>query len=125
MKRHDFNSCLFLGFSGSLEPLAMSVVEVKGLNYTHLNGTPALRNVDLDLPAGSRTLLIGGNGVGKSTLLQILGESIPYCSRELFLTCLAAGKRMVKGEKVAILGHDVFRQSPKVRSRHNPDYKPL
>ena len=45
----------------------MSVVEVKGLNYTHINGTPALHNVDLDLPAGSRTLLIGGNGVGKST----------------------------------------------------------
>jgi len=55
----------------------MSVVEVKGLSYTHLNGTPALRNVDLDLPTGSRTLLIGGNGVGKSTLLQILGTSIP------------------------------------------------
>ena len=53
----------------------MSVIEVKGLNYTHLNGTPALHNVDLDLPASSRTLLIGGNGVGKSTLLQILGES--------------------------------------------------
>lgn len=61
----------------------MSVVEVKGLTYTHLNGTPALHNVDLDLPAGSRTLLIGGNGVGKSTLLQILGEGIPY-PRELF-----------------------------------------
>jgi hypothetical protein len=33
----------------------------------------------------------------------------------LLLMCLPAGKRMVKGEKVAILGHDVFRQSPKAR----------
>jgi ABC-type multidrug transport system fused ATPase/permease subunit len=71
-------------FSSSLEPLAMSVIEVKGLNYTHLNGTAALHNVDLDLPAGSRTLLIGGNGVGKSTLLQILGEGNPTFSWALF-----------------------------------------
>ena len=31
-----------------------------------------LRNVDLDLPAGQVTVLMGANGAGKSTLVKIL-----------------------------------------------------
>jgi hypothetical protein len=35
-------------------------VAVKGLNYLFPGGLPGLQDVALDLPAGSRTLLIGG-----------------------------------------------------------------
>jgi osmoprotectant transport system ATP-binding protein len=36
------------------------------------DGAPALRDVDLDIPAGRTTVLIGPSGCGKSTLLRLL-----------------------------------------------------
>lgn len=39
---------------------AAPTVAVKGLNYLFPGGVPGLQDVSLDLPAGSRTLLIGG-----------------------------------------------------------------
>lgn len=35
-------------------------IEVQGLSYKFQDGSSGLNNVDLSLPAGSRTLLIGG-----------------------------------------------------------------
>ena len=94
----------------------MSLVAVNNLTFIP-QGTsePALDNVSLSLPKGSRTLLIGANGgqslshslyqskknspppqtAGKSTLLQIL-----------------AGKKLIKGVDVKIKGLDVFFQFP-------------
>ncbi|GAA5912453.1 hypothetical protein JCM5296_004399 [Sporobolomyces johnsonii] len=65
--------------------------------YPQLNAAPrpVLDHVDLNLPRGSRCILVGANGAGKSTLLQIL-----------------AGKRLTRsGAKV--LGEDVFFNTPK------------
>ncbi|EKM59926.1 uncharacterized protein PHACADRAFT_250733, partial [Phanerochaete carnosa HHB-10118-sp] len=61
------------------------------------NVEPSLVDVCLELPKGSRTILIGANGAGKSTLLQIL-----------------AGKRLIsrQGTEVKIKDRDVFRQYP-------------
>lgn len=39
---------------------APPTVTVKGLNYLFPGGRPGLQDVAIDLPAGSRTLLIGG-----------------------------------------------------------------
>ena len=56
-------------------------VLVRGLNFTY--GAAAghrivLHDVNLALPRGSRTLLVGDNGAGKSTLLRLLaGKHIP------------------------------------------------
>lgn len=75
-----------------------SEIFVENLTYNHdPSGPPSLSNISINLPKGSRTLLIGANGAGKSTLLQIL-----------------AGKRLVTSEGAQILlkGRDVFRQSP-------------
>ena len=90
---------------------------VQNLTYFHdPSGLPTLSNINISLPKGSRTLLIGANGgvhsisvidvsvyqpsfssAGKSTLLQIL-----------------AGKRLVvsEGARILIKGCDVFRNSP-------------
>lgn len=89
---------------------------IQNLTYFHdPSGLPSLSNINISLPKGSRTLLIGANGgvhsisvidvsvyhprssAGKSTLLQIL-----------------AGKRLVISEEARILikGCDVFRNSP-------------
>lgn len=43
-----------------------NIIDVKALTYNHLsysnNATPALVDLALGLPKGSRTLLIGANG---------------------------------------------------------------
>lgn len=66
-------------------------ITVNSLSYNFPDGSSGLTNVALDLPAGSRTLLIGSNGAGKTTLLRLL-----------------SGKRMAPGGTVNIAGVDPF-----------------
>ncbi|KIK64014.1 hypothetical protein GYMLUDRAFT_427166 [Collybiopsis luxurians FD-317 M1] len=77
-------------------------VQISDLTFSHRppGGLPrdavvALKDVNLSLPKGSCTLLIGGNGAGKSTLLYIL-----------------AGKRMIQQGQVRVFGKDVFKDFP-------------
>ncbi|PCH40779.1 nucleoside triphosphate hydrolase protein [Wolfiporia cocos MD-104 SS10] len=73
-------------------------ISISNLTYAHTPGAePSLSNISMNLPKGSRTILVGANGAGKSTLLQIL-----------------AGKRLILKEDtyVHIKGRDVFRNSP-------------
>ncbi len=78
-------------------------ISVKKLTYEHRSAyddrvsEPALVDVDLELPKGSRTILIGANGAGKSTLLQLL-----------------AGKKLIRQGQVTIFGRDAFRDPPPV-----------
>ncbi len=48
-----------------------SIVEVRGLTK-RLGGRAVLQDLDLSLPAGSITVLLGSNGCGKSTLARLL-----------------------------------------------------
>lgn len=75
-------------FDQSLAPS----IDVKDLSYKFPNDTTGLYNVFLDLPPGSRTLLIGANGAGKTTLLRLL-----------------AGKRLAPAQTISIGGLDPFK----------------
>ena len=66
-------------------------IKVKGLSYKFPDGSTGLKDVTLDLPAGSRTLLIGANGAGKTTLLRLL-----------------SGKRLAPSATIRIAGVDPF-----------------
>lgn len=46
---------------------------------------PALRNISFDLPAGSRTAIVGPSGSGKSTLLSVLMDVLPASSGQILL----------------------------------------
>ncbi|GBE80084.1 P-loop containing nucleoside triphosphate hydrolase protein [Sparassis latifolia] len=73
-------------------------ISITKLTYSHAPDlSPSLSDITLDLPKGSRTILVGANGAGKSTLLQIL-----------------AGKRLISKDdtRVEVKGRDVFRHSP-------------
>jgi CCR4-NOT complex subunit CAF16 len=67
-------------------------VEVRGLDFRYRGDErQVLRGLDLALPRGVRCLLVGGNGVGKTTLLTIL-----------------AGKHLIADERVRVLGRPAF-----------------
>ncbi len=60
----------------------MSLLAVKALNQSY-GGSHTLWDVDLDVPAGSRTCLMGRNGMGKTTLLKCIMGLLPSTSSEL------------------------------------------
>ncbi|OJJ04617.1 hypothetical protein ASPVEDRAFT_54751 [Aspergillus versicolor CBS 583.65] len=68
-------------------------IHVQNLTYKFQDGSPGLTEVGLDLPAGSRTLLIGANGAGKTTLLR-----------------LVSGKRLAPSNTIAIANKDPFKE---------------
>ncbi|KAL8720726.1 MAG: hypothetical protein Q9225_002460 [Loekoesia sp. 1 TL-2023] len=67
-------------------------IAVNSLSYTFPDGSSGLRDVTLDLPPGTRTLLIGANGAGKTTLLRLL-----------------SGKRLAPSGTVSVSGVDPFK----------------
>ncbi|BFZ58322.1 CCR4-NOT regulatory complex component [Savitreella phatthalungensis] len=74
---------------------ANPAIAVKGLNFSHSPELPlSLVNINLSLPPGSTTLLVGANGAGKSTILRLL-----------------AGKRIAPQGQVFIKGKDPFRDN--------------
>ena len=60
----------------------MSVLSVKALNQFY-GGSHTLWDVSLDVPAGSRTCLMGRNGMGKTTLLKCIMGLLPAASGEI------------------------------------------
>src|SRR5689334_24044813 len=54
----------------------MSLLAIKALNQSY-GGSHTLWDVTLDVPAGSRTCLIGRNGMGKTTLLKCIMGLLP------------------------------------------------
>ena len=46
--------------------------ELKNVNFTYPNGTQALFDVDMKIPAGKSVAFVGLSGAGKSTLLNLL-----------------------------------------------------
>ncbi|KXZ47294.1 hypothetical protein GPECTOR_36g20 [Gonium pectorale] len=70
---------------------AVTAVGLQSVSYAYPGCEPFIKTCSLDLPRGSRCLLIGANGAGKTTLLQIM-----------------AGKYMVAKDSVRVLGGSPF-----------------
>ncbi|KAI9923562.1 hypothetical protein ASPWEDRAFT_24461 [Aspergillus wentii DTO 134E9] len=73
---------------------ALPSISVQGLSYKFQDGSSGLTDVNLDVPSGSRTLLIGANGAGKTTLLRLL-----------------AGKRLAPTNTITVSGSDPFKDT--------------
>lgn len=52
--------------------LVTPVFTLRHVNYAYMIGEPVLKDVSLDFFSGERTVILGANGTGKSTLLSIL-----------------------------------------------------
>lgn len=66
-------------------------VQLHNLQFSYPGCPKSLSDVSLDLPRGSRTLLLGANGAGKTTLLQLI-----------------AGKYMVGRDTIRVLAQSPF-----------------
>jgi CCR4-NOT complex subunit CAF16 len=70
----------------------MSAIEIRDLTFTYPGATaPVFERFSLAVPAGARCLLLGANGVGKSTLLR-----------------LVAGRHLIDPGTVHVLGRPAF-----------------
>ena len=88
------------------------MLTVHGLNHFY-GGSHTLRGIDLEIPAGSCTAVLGRNGVGKTTFLRCLMGELPVRSGTVLLdgediTLLAAWQRARRGISYVPQGRDIF-----------------
>ncbi|SDG68292.1 monosaccharide ABC transporter ATP-binding protein, CUT2 family [Microbacterium pygmaeum] len=101
---------------GGLTP----AIRLRDLRKTYVEGVPVLEGVDLDVPHGQVTALVGANGSGKSTLVKILsgyhapdrgsriwidgaeieGQIAPAAARDAGLRFVHQDARLVSGVSV-------------------------
>jgi urea transport system ATP-binding protein len=62
----------------------MTMLAIKELNQSY-GGSHTLWDVDLDVRKGSRTCLMGRNGMGKTTLLKCVMGLLPATSGQIRL----------------------------------------
>ena len=82
------------------------MLQMKGLNQ-YYGGSHILRDVTIDAPIGECTVILGRNGVGKTTLLKCLMGLLP-----------------IKGGQVLLENQDMTSLSPEQRVRHGLAYVP-
>ena len=81
-------------------------IELRGL-YRHFGERTVLRDVSLQVPAGSTLAVLGRNGAGKSTLLRILATLLRPHAGEVLVFGEALPRRgfAVRG-RLGLLAHD-------------------
>lgn len=114
------------------------MLTVKGLNQ-YYGGSHILREVDLNVPAGAITVLLGRNGVGKTTLLKTIMGLVPARSGRVEfagadITRLPSHRRAAAGIGYVPQGREIFNRLtveenlrvgmaplPGARARHLPE----
>jgi phosphonate transport system ATP-binding protein len=64
------------------------VLQIKGLGMRYRTGDQALKNIDLEVPAGQVMALIGPSGAGKSTLIRCVNRLVQPTSGSIKLADL-------------------------------------
>ncbi|MDP2267887.1 MAG: ATP-binding cassette domain-containing protein, partial [Deltaproteobacteria bacterium] len=52
------------------------IISLQGVDYSYYDKVDAVRDINLGIKEGDRFAIIGANGTGKSTLLQIMNGLI-------------------------------------------------
>jgi phospholipid/cholesterol/gamma-HCH transport system ATP-binding protein len=71
------------------------LVEISNMSFRHENGKLVFKDVDIIIPRGKVTAIMGPSGTGKTTLLRLIGGQLMP----------ASGKVTVAGESIHQLSH--------------------
>lgn len=77
-----------------------NIIELENINYSYYHKIPALRNIYLEVKAGENLAIIGANGTGKSTLLQIMNGLLFPSSGKFFLQGYEINEQALKDKGV-------------------------
>lgn len=80
--------------------MAESLVEISKMSFSHENGTAVFRDVDIVIPRGKITAIMGPSGTGKTTLLRLIGGQLTPSS----------GLITVAGQRIHMLSHNALYQ---------------
>ncbi len=71
-----------------------ALIRVEALSYSYFDGTPALKDVNIEIAPGEFVTILGSNGAGKTTLARLIAGQLKS----------AKGKIYLKGEDVTKRG---------------------
>ncbi|MGB9700830.1 MAG: energy-coupling factor ABC transporter ATP-binding protein [Thermodesulfobacteriota bacterium] len=73
-----------------------NIIKLEKINYNYYEKIPALKNISLEVKAGENLAIIGANGTGKSTLLQIMNGLLFPSSGKYFFHGYEITEKMLK-----------------------------
>lgn len=81
-------------------PISENLVEISHLSFQHESGKTVFRDVDVVIPRGKITAIMGPSGTGKTTLLRLIGGQLAPTS----------GKVLVDGQSIHSLSRKALYQ---------------
>lgn len=85
-------------------------IDLQNVSLTYINGTHALKNVSLQIPAGKKVAIVGENGAGKSSLLRIMTRQYEPSSGQILLNGIHSSEisRESLYEHIVMLDQDYY-----------------
>ena len=91
-----------MGNWGSFNYMDNIIFELKDVHFAYLEKFPALSGVNIEIKPGQKVCVIGANGSGKSTFLQILDGLIFPDQGEVKFSGQILNEKIFKNQKFAI-----------------------
>lgn len=63
-----------------------NLIEIRGMSFQHENGLTVFNNVDIAIPRGKITAILGPSGTGKTTLLRLMGGQLSPTQGEVLIS---------------------------------------
>ncbi|MBX3709201.1 MAG: ATP-binding cassette domain-containing protein [Gammaproteobacteria bacterium] len=66
-------------------PISDNLVQISNMSFQHENGKVVFADVDITIPRGKITAIMGPSGTGKTTLLRLIGGQLTPTSGSVFV----------------------------------------